>query len=146
MNLIAALIGVLIGFLILAISYRVKKKPKNIFDAAREKELTLFKKYMQTQKNLLNAGDYMGLTPLMLAIINFNDVNLIRELIEAGAGVNYVDKKGNSALHYAVLNNNPDVVKVLINKGINKSHNNSEGKSALDIAKEKGLEVADLLY
>ena len=144
--MIPSMIGVLLGLVILAIIQSARKGPPNIFDAAHKKNIVKFRKYMNDGKTDLNAGDYKGMTALMYAIVSFNDSQLVREIIDLGAQVNIADKMGNSALHYAVINNNSEIVKILLNKGILKDHKNSEGKTAQDIAKANSFEVADLLY
>ena len=51
--------------------------------------------------------------------------------------INAVDKRGNSALHYAVLNDdNLAVVRYLLKKGANKKLQNIDEKTALEVATE----------
>lgn len=64
-----------------------------------------------------NAKDKSGFAPLHYAA-RYNDLNVVRALIAAGADMNTKsDKNGATALHYAVVANNEDVVKVLIECG-----------------------------
>ena len=78
-------------------------------DAVRiVRHLLKLKPFFSVQKN------YLGLTPLHLAVANESE-ELARELCSAHVqALDEVDKESRSALHYAVLRNNVDIVRILI--------------------------------
>lgn len=53
--------------------------------------------------------------------------------------VNYVDSNGNTALHYAVINNDIETCKLLLEAGANKTMANAQGRTPERLAKEKRL-------
>jgi ankyrin repeat protein len=58
------------------------------------------------------------ITPLHIAISNEN-INITKHLIKSNCDVNILDQYGFTALHYAVLKRNKDLVILLINNGAN---------------------------
>jgi ankyrin repeat protein len=66
--------------------------------------------------------------------------------VEARAPLNVQDSKGNTALHYAVINNKEVVVKNLCFSRCNVNLLNKENKSPLHLATEREFQnVADML-
>ncbi len=60
--------------------------------------------------------------------------------------VNFVTPEGNSALHFAVSNNHPEIVGRLLDHGANVNVVNREGLTVLDIAKNKQyLEIKKMI-
>jgi ankyrin repeat protein len=54
--------------------------------------------------------------------------------------------RGNTALHFAVLRNDVDMVKTLLDLGADKNIKNSIGKTPLDRARNKGFsDISNLL-
>ncbi|GEM_PF-5515098 len=74
-------------------------------------------------------------------------INAILELETKTAGINVVDEKGDTALHYAVRMDLPEIANMLITKGkIHVDAKNNQNTSALDLAIEnKNLPVVKLL-
>lgn len=69
-----------------------------------------------------------------------------QELIAFGDDVNELSSKGNTALIYAAINNQLDIVEYLIKSGANTSIKSSTNMTALDIAeKYKHGNVAEFL-
>jgi ankyrin repeat protein len=72
-----------------------------------------------TVTRLLNAGaspdlaDDAGLTPLMVAARDGN-LNLVRHFVGSVTNINATDRKGFSALHYALAQGHKDVVELLL--------------------------------
>ncbi|BFZ64693.1 carboxypeptidase Y-deficient [Saitoella coloradoensis] len=70
------------------------------------------------------------------------EVHIVRELLEAGADVNAVDKESETALMKAVLKCHPEVVKELLNHDADVRHADKDGWTALHIAASNGnLEI-----
>ena len=89
--------------------------------------------------NSLNAK---GQTPLMLAAQS-GDVKGIRQLIRGGANVNLADKRGRSALHYAMDAQFPeDALRELISSGADCAVADVRGLTPLDVARDRYLEEA----
>jgi len=70
--------------------------------------------------------------------INNNDINHIKRLLPTILNINKKNiLDGNTLLHEAVLCQKPEVVKLLLEKGINKSIKNNNGKDAKDLNESK---------
>jgi len=66
----------------------------------------------------VNMRDSTDFTCLMFACEHGN-LNLISKLIELGADVNYTNSEGLNAMLLAIVNSEPEVVKLLLKKGFN---------------------------
>jgi ankyrin repeat protein len=74
-----------------------------------------------TAKIQIKYADANGITPLML-VIQKNDLKLLERLLglpDIGKAINAVDKNGKSALYYAAVNNNGDMLRSLVKAGAN---------------------------
>ena len=86
-------------------------------------------------------------TPLIIAASNFiyNDerkekyINLINILIKNGADINYTDSRGNSALNYAIQREIEEVVRDLLERGVNVNNINNSNQTPLIIAASKKI-------
>lgn len=78
-----------------------------------------------------------GMTPLMVAA-EAGRSDCIKMLLACKASVNAVDNKGNTALLWAVLNENARCAALLMEAGADPARKNHEGKSAVSAAKESG--------
>uniref|UniRef100_A0A8D1UNZ9 E3 ubiquitin-protein ligase MIB2 n=1 Tax=Sus scrofa TaxID=9823 RepID=A0A8D1UNZ9_PIG len=86
-----------------------------------------------------------GRTALQVAAY-LGQVELVRLLLQARAGVDLVDDEGNTALHYAALGNQPEAARVLLSSGCAANALNSARSSALHVAVQRGfLEVVRVL-
>ncbi|MBA8667808.1 ankyrin repeat domain-containing protein [Holosporaceae bacterium 'Namur'] len=74
-----------------------------------------------------------------MRMINRNKVDIckvVKRLIESGADLSHKDSRGNTVLHYIAEEGNEDLARIVL-EGF-KNIKNSEGKTAAQIAKEKG--------
>lgn len=94
----------------------------------------------------INAVDMDGFSSLHIAIDN-QYLRLAKLLIEKGIDINIktkLDKE--TALHKAVRNQYSEIVNLLLKNGAKVNIANSDGLTALDIAKEEGfIEIAEVL-
>gem|GEM_PF-3243955 len=93
----------------------------------------------------INAQDTYGQTPLMYAA-GVNTPEVLREILNRGASVNTQSASGWTALMYAVRDNpDPRVLEMLLLGGADPQLENSDGDSALDIAKRYRPELLGFL-
>jgi hypothetical protein len=86
-----------------------------------------------------------GESLLVLAAGRYN-WDIVFLLLEYGADINRLDHENRSPLHYAVLGENLQIVKKLLEKGVDKTLSDSKGDTALSLAGKKGnAEIMDLL-
>ncbi|KAL2773476.1 E3 ubiquitin-protein ligase MIB2 isoform 5, partial [Daubentonia madagascariensis] len=86
-----------------------------------------------------------GRTALQMAAY-LGQVELVRLLLQARAGVDLPDDEGNTALHYAALGNQPEAARVLLSAGCGADALNSTRSTALHVAVQRGfLEVVRIL-
>jgi ankyrin repeat protein len=78
-----------------------------------------------------------GAKPPFREASNRNPVDAVKLLIEAGANVNAVTPKGESALHLAAFDGKLDVVRVLAAGGADLELKNGEGKTALEVVENQ---------
>ncbi|MGG1150900.1 ankyrin repeat domain-containing protein [Bacillus wiedmannii] len=76
-------------------------------------------------------------TPLQAAIANKQSA-LVAFLIEKGSDVNVIQSGGWTGLHEAALLGNEEIIVLLLKNGANKTIKKNDGKTAYDIALEKG--------
>lgn len=81
----------------------------------------------------INCQDTDGKTPLSLAA-KFNNLAVLRLLIEFKADLEISDKNGYTPLHYAVLWKNLEIVETLLEYGANVHAENTFGKTPLYLA------------
>ncbi len=68
------------------------------------------------------------------------------KLLENKISINYKDMFGRTALHYATINNQVNIVKYLLDKNVNRRIKDVQNKTPLDIAKTKGyVKIIELL-
>ncbi|MGN1402657.1 MAG: M48 family metallopeptidase [Bacillus sp. (in: firmicutes)] len=72
-----------------------------------------------------------SMTPLMMAIADFEDGGSIAALIEGESNLDVVDKVGWTALHWAVLTGDLDAIKLLLEEGANPDIQSSIGETPL---------------
>ncbi len=77
----------------------------------------------------------------LLAAVYKNDLTISKLLLKRNVDLKAVGRDGNSALHYAVLNQNSEMVQLLLKKGVDINIENSDGQTALSIAKAQNQEV-----
>jgi len=74
-------------------------------------------------------------TPLMYACL-FNDISMVKCLVENNANLNISNSQGNTALAYAISKHNLELVNYLIDHGADIYHKNNKEKSIFDVAYE----------
>lgn len=96
----------------------------------------------------INAYHRVGRISALMHAINYNNIDAIKLLIEAGANLNATDNMGRTPLMIAVEFNNQDAVQILIESGANLNMQNLWGTTALNFAARKGhaLIFQKLLY
>jgi ankyrin repeat protein len=60
---------------------------------------------------------------------------IARFLLEHGANVNHAQNHGDTALHWAVMDRNPELIRMLLAAGADPAARTSQGYTPLDIAK-----------
>lgn len=91
-------------------------------------------------KPLVEAGDdlnrkmmMLGLFPEtpLLGVVEFNDVSVVRALLDAGEPTDQVDEDGITALSWAAIGNRTEVAKLLIERGADVNHVDKKGMTPL---------------
>lgn len=93
-----------------------------------------------------NVDDNSPEGPAIVAAAYKSDINGCRLLLKHGASVDLANEEGVTALMYASMNNQPDLVNLLLNAGANPNKLSKNGQSALSFAKKYGFtELVKLL-
>mgnify|MGYP000403499361 CR=1 FL=1 len=111
------------------------------FELAKRGDATSIASAIRAGANV-NARDTYGQTPLMYAA-SLNSPTAVAEL-SVIANINAQSNAGWTALMYAARDN-PDVVATLLNRGADARLTNSDGQTALDIARATGSVTSQLL-
>lgn len=83
----------------------------------------------------VNKPNNSGKTPLMIAVLK-KHLNIITKLLTLkDIKINEQDNEGFTALHYAAMSGNPEIIKILINKGADKFITNKDGSVAFKYAR-----------
>lgn len=77
-------------------------------------------------------------SPLNLAIMQ-EQTKIAKLLIENGAKLNSQDMLGNTPLHNAIIKDNASITQLLLKNKTSNKIKNKEGKTALDLMKEKAI-------
>lgn len=95
------------------------------------------------------AKNKLAVTPLHSAVATDAapvDISILRMLLDAGAPVNVPHLGGGTPLHTAAFVGDAEVVRLLLERGCDPSRRTDEGKTAVDIARERGhAGVAEML-
>ena len=83
--------------------------------------------------------DNKGATALHHAVLCAEALEIIPLLLEKGADINAADDMGYTALISAVVNDKPDLVRFMLERGANPVLRTREGQSALDWAQDLGI-------
>jgi ankyrin repeat protein len=94
----------------------------------------------------VNAASNDGTSPLIAALKHprrgSSLANKLLQLLALGASVNHCDSLGNTPLHYAVLNANPEVYEKILKKGGKLNITNNNGETPLYVAVNRGRSKA----
>lgn len=108
-----------------------------LFLSIRNGDLNSFKSIIDSNNDLINSGNQLGSTPLIVAT-SLNKLEICNFLIDHNADVNIANAHGNSAILFAAQNGQLDLVKRLIEKGASIDVRNNQGRSALHYAAFSG--------
>ena len=114
---------------------RSKKKLQEVLQSASDR---LFPAEMGEAKVCLDSTDRDGDNALHVFIWG-NETENALFLIENGVDINAVGDMGETPLHAALHQNNIPVIKALLNADARTDIVSEFGKTAMDLAKEKGL-------
>lgn len=106
------------------------------FDAARQGTVDEIRAAYTSEIdiNALQGDGFEGMSALHLACFHNGDVEVVRFLLDHGAEVNILDRDraGNSyPLHWAANRDRADIVKLLLDRGAEKSRKGFDGRNAL---------------
>ncbi len=91
-------------------------------------------KFVERGANLdyvIKEGQYKDLSTMIYAMHSFGNSELAKKMIEKGADVQVYSGIGSNLLHYAALNDYPDVAQMLLEKGVDPNHKNEDGNTPL---------------
>ncbi|OMJ69561.1 hypothetical protein SteCoe_32679 [Stentor coeruleus] len=88
----------------------------------------------------INCIDIYKRTPLHIACIE-SDFNIVKLLIEKGALINTTDKDNNTAVHHAIMAENPQIIEYLVLMCPDLGIKNSKGQTAIDLLKLKNITI-----
>lgn len=93
-----------------------------------------------TLKGLVNKPDKQGLNPLVYAVRD-NKIEILEELLKfKDLDIDFQDKDKNSAIHYAVIQRNSQLIDILVENGIDIDKQNADGRTSLMLAALNGSE------
>lgn len=97
-------------------------------------------------KNEANPNlDLDGISPLMYATA-YQNLSAAKNLIKHKAATNFINKRGESALVFAIKGRSPKAIKLLLDNGANPKLSIRNNYSAIDLAKEENIkEVLEAL-
>ncbi len=125
----------IIIFSMLWIGFSVPIAAAEIHKAAKDGDFETVKKLLEEDPNLLNTGNRLQQTPLLMASFG-GHADIVRFLIEKGAGIDQPDSFGATPVHMAVLGGQAEIVELLIAKGADVNIKSRNGKIPLQMAFE----------
>jgi ankyrin repeat protein len=104
-----------------------------LFDAVKKKSSAALKESMSLEADPNCIGPD-GI-PLLHVASETGDIECLEIILKHyNVNLNITDLNGNSALHVAAKLNNVEIIKVLLNFGVNPNLTNNSGKRAADLA------------
>ena len=117
----------------------------SIYDAAFKGNIDDVRARLKAQPDLLNADDFLALSPLHRAVQG-GQTAVVQLLLAQGADTASYDENGNRPLDWAVFLGENNIVKMLIDGRADVNAKGAQGKSPLDLAVQQGfLSTADML-
>lgn len=112
----------------------IRIKPELIYQRNNNGEIPLnFMSVTPIFKFIKNLIEQVNLHDFFKASIE-NNMPKIRDLLQLGVNINSTDKDGNTALHYACMYSQINIIKYLIEKGANLNSENLFGQKPIDFA------------
>jgi uncharacterized protein len=106
-------------------------------DVLRRYREDVLLEFLNLPLNDVNERGHFGDRPIHIAARR-GEVPDLRALIEAGAAINVQGDHDFTALHNAVLHDRTDVVKFLLEMGVDQGITNDDGATALELARIMG--------
>ena len=114
--------------------------------AVEKQHIEVVQTLLDMGANVNHVDTHNGATPLMYTAVALNwkgwppstrdERNRIAVLlIEHGANVNYAEPEGNTTLHLAVQDRNPELIRILLKAGASKAPKTKQGYTPLDMAR-----------
>ena len=104
--------------------------------------------YISQVKRLISKGADVNITlndtvenndnSALIISSSHGHTDLVKELLKAGANINYINNDGDTALAIASLKGHREIVEELLKAGTNVNHANDNGDTALTLASWKG--------
>ncbi|MCC6578855.1 MAG: ankyrin repeat domain-containing protein [Phycisphaeraceae bacterium] len=88
----------------------------SMWDAAAQGDVAQVKQAMLL-KGDVNATEPVTGRTLLIAAVTSTNVEMVKELLDAGAGINAMDARGRTALYAAAWANRPAMVRLLLDRG-----------------------------
>ena len=126
----------IIILLMLSIGFSIQIAAGEIHKAAKDGDFETVKKLLKKDPNLLNTGNRLQQTPLLMASFG-GHADIVLFLIKKGAKINQPDSFGATPLHMAVLGGQAGMVELLVSKGADVNIKSRNGKIPLQMAFEK---------
>jgi len=106
---------------------------QQLITAVEKNDVRTVKELLEYDVNVDSDIDWEGKSLLQYGA-EHNQVEIARLLLEKGANVNLKNKRGETALHLAVLKSNFELARIVIENGADVNLRNYEGYSALHAA------------
>ncbi|KAF2224278.1 hypothetical protein BDZ85DRAFT_99625 [Elsinoe ampelina] len=104
-------------------------------EACETGDLDLVKEWREKDPEQLEHPEFAGNTPLQVAALNGN-TEIVKYLLEEKCNIHCSNSDKDTPLIDAVENEHPDVVKLLLEAGVNPLKQNVKGQQALDLVGE----------
>lgn len=117
---------------------------EQLLAAIENGNLNTIKNLISEGANVNAKGTLVGISPMHLAVEN-QDIDFIEFLLSKKADINNTDGQGRTPLFWASYSGYSDVVRYLIDQGANVNIKNQDGKTALDIARDKSHYIIVML-
>jgi hypothetical protein len=117
----------------------------DVFNIARKGTVDEMMKIVQENKNLVNAPNTNGFSPLIIATYS-NNLQVAKYLLNIVEDINYQSSEG-TVLMAAIMRNNIEMVQLLFDKKANIEITNDNGVTPLMLALQfKNTEIVKLLF